>query len=87
MTTLDSIEVQQQRIARFERHLALQKVKQQKAEMSHIIELGRLVNTTPLARYPKEIIAGVLLDACEKLKQDESLNTYFQSKGEAFLDA
>jgi hypothetical protein len=74
-------------LTRMERHLALQKVKQRKAETRRKIELGGLIVKAGLDQYPKSVILGALLDAVALIDQDAKNVDLFKNKGEiAFID-
>lgn len=83
MSTLEAIKKQERAIARLERELALQKIKERKADARNKIELGGLVIKSQMHRYPKVIILGALLDALEHLQKDEGHHTLYKAKGEA----
>ena len=70
-----------------ERQLALQKVKQRKAETRRKIELGGLVVKSEIDQYPKSVVLGALLDAIDTINQDPKHLEILKQKGEmAFLE-
>jgi len=83
METLEAIKKQQQKVVRFERNLALEKIKARKKETRRKIEFGGLVVKANMDRYSKVVVLGALIDAFDNLSRDEAVKTLFQSKGEA----
>lgn len=87
MDTIDAIEKQEQQLeqtlARLERNLTLEKLKQRKQDTRRKIELGGLVIKAKMNRYSKAIILGALIDALENLERDDACKTLFKAKGEA----
>ena len=87
MLIQDEIIKQQQRVARLEQNLALQKIKQRKADTRRKIEFGGLVVKANMAGYSKAVILGALLDAAQQLEEGSDTKRLFQLKGEAaFMD-
>lgn len=83
MDTNQKLNKQEQKVARLERHLALEKVKARKADTRNKIELGGLVIKAKMNGFPKDIILGALIDAFENLQHDKSVKSLFKAKGEA----
>ena len=83
MITSDQIKKEQHRITRLERNLALDKVKQRKADTRRKIEFGGLVIKAGMGEYSKDIILGALIDAVEALQKYEGAALLYQSKGQA----
>lgn len=83
MTTPEAIKKQQQKVARLERHLAREKIKQRKRDTRRKIELGGLVIKANMDKFSKAVVLGALIDAFENLQQSEAAKTLLQSKGEA----
>ena len=79
METHELIERQEQVIARLERNLALQKIKQRKADTRRKIEFGGLVIKAKMDKYPKSVIFGALIDAFENLERDSAVKNLFQN--------
>lgn len=87
MDMIDAVEKQEQQLtqtlARLERNLTLEKIKQRKQDTRRKIELGGLVIKAKMNRYSKAIILGALIDALENLERDDAYQTLFKAKGEA----
>lgn len=83
MSTAETIKKQRQKIARLERNLSLDKLKQRKADTRHKIEMGGLVVKANMDAYSKAVVLGALIDAFEALENDSATKQLFQSKGEA----
>lgn len=77
------IKKQKQQIAKFERNLALLKIKDRKLDTRKKIEFGGLVIKSKMAVYPKAVILGALIDTLEQLENNPGAESLFQSKGEA----
>lgn len=77
------IEKQNQLLAKYERQMALLKLKERKRDTRRKIELGGLVVKAKMDGYPKAVILGALIDAFEQLENDVGALLLFQSKGEA----
>jgi|TARA_A100001035_G_scaffold85152_1_gene66083 hypothetical protein len=85
--TLKQIIATDTALSRMERQLALQKVKQRKAETRRKIELGGLVVKSEIDQYPKSVVLGALLDAIDTINQDPKHLEILKQKGEmAFLE-
>lgn len=83
MVTVNELKKQSQKIAKLERTLALQKIKQRKQDTRRKIELGGLVIKAKMDKYSKSVILGALIEAMENLKSDTNYKTLLQTKGEA----
>ena len=83
MKVSDQIISQEQKLARLERNLARQKLKQRKADTRNKIQLGGLIIKAGLDKYSKDIILGALTDAVEQLIADPDVSTVFKAKGQA----
>jgi hypothetical protein len=81
--TLDKITSQKQKIARFERSLSIQKIKERKADTRRKIEFGGLIIKAKMDNFSKSVILGALRDALENIQHDENHKKIYQSKGEA----
>lgn len=77
------IKKKEQLVAKFERQLALLKMKERKRDTRKKIELGGLVVKAKMHGYPKSIILGALIDALEQLENNPGAESLFHSKGEA----
>ena len=82
MAMLEQIEKKKQMIARSENSLALEKLKQLKADTRRKIELGGLVIKSGLAEYKKELILGALKYAFTLIAQDSHYKSIFETIGE-----
>lgn len=86
MSVLDGVVKQKQTLAKLERTLARQKIKERKADTRRKIEFGGLVIKAKMDEYPKAVILGALLDAMENLNRDDNCYQLFKTKGEvAFM--
>mgnify|MGYP001365203413 CR=1 FL=1 len=83
MQLLDAIKEQQQKVARLERHLALEKLKARKSDTRRKIEFGGLVIKSKIDKYSKAVILGALIDALESIERDASYEKLFKAKAEA----
>ena len=70
----------QQKIKRLETTIALEKLKQRKADTRIKIELGGLIIKSGLNNLPKSVILGILLDVKERIK-DKSALEHFEALG------
>ena len=83
MGTLKAIVKKKQSVVRFERSLALEKIKQRKAETRRKIEWGGLVVKSAMSDYPKDIILGALLHARKEIEAQPGTKDLYQSIGKA----
>lgn len=83
MNTTKAIKQQTQAIIRLERNLALQKIKQRKADTRQKIQLGGLVTKAGMHQHTKAVILGALIDALEQMGTEPTTKKIFQAKGEA----
>lgn len=74
---------QSQILARAERHLALHKLKERKADTRRKIEFGGLVIKAGMNQHAKAIILGALIEAAEALKDNPDYAKLLKTKGEA----
>lgn len=81
MNTNDEIGKQKQTIARCEKSLALEKIKQRKADTRQKIELGGLVIKAGMSKFNKKVILGALLHSIELIKKDENYLSTFEFTG------
>mgnify|MGYP001156707749 FL=1 len=79
----DEISKVEQKIAKLERHYALEKIKERKKETRHKIQLGGLVIKSGMDKFSKNIILGALIDALENLERDADYQKLCEHKGEA----
>ncbi len=74
---------QEQMIARLERQLAREKIKQRKADTRKKIEFGGLVVKAKLDDMPKDIILGALIRIKEAIDNEPGSKALYQSIGQA----
>jgi hypothetical protein len=82
MPTNESIKKEQQKIARLENSLALEKLKKRRADTRRKIEFGGLVVKSGMGDYNKSIILGALAHAMRSIEEDEAYITIFESIGD-----
>ena len=85
MSTRKAIKQQEQLIARLENNVALEKIKQRKADTRRKIELGGLVIKSGMSDFTKDIILGALAHAAAEIEKDASQLTAYQSIGNALF--
>lgn len=83
MSTCKKIEKQQQTVARLERCLAREKLKNRKADTRRKIQFGGLVIKAGMDEYPKDIILGALIKARQEIERDGSARALLKSIGQA----
>ena len=81
--TKEKIVKTEQKLARLERQLALDKLKSRKADTRRKIEFGGLVIKAKMDLHSKDVILGALLDAREQIERETGSKALFQSKGHA----
>ena len=81
MDSREQIIKQKQCIARCEKSLALEKIKKRRADTRRKIELGGLVIKAGMDGFSKSVILGVLDDASELLRRDETSREMFETRG------
>ncbi|HAT1796910.1 TPA: conjugal transfer protein TraD [Legionella pneumophila] len=81
MTIHKQIEKEKQLIARYEKSLALDKLKRRKADARRKIELGGLVIKSGLDTYNKAIILGGLNYISEIANKDSNYLNLFEDRG------
>ncbi|HAT2057358.1 conjugal transfer protein TraD [Legionella pneumophila] len=81
MTIHKQIEKEKQLIARYEKSLALDKLKRRKADAQRKIELGGLVIKSGLDTYNKAIILGGLNYISEIANKDSNYLNLFEDRG------
>tara|TARA_Y100000739_G_C20392740_1_gene366410 strand:+ start:351 stop:629 length:279 start_codon:yes stop_codon:yes gene_type:complete len=87
MSYNEDIKKKIQFIARTEQQLAIEKLKNRRADTRNKIQLGGLVIKSEMSIYSKEIILGSLLHAFKMIQEDENYITLFSSIGQnAFMD-
>jgi len=84
---LKQIEREKQVIARFQKSLALEKLKKRKADTRRKIELGGLVIKSSMDVYNKAVILGGLVHLVQLIARDENHQKLFESIGnKLFMD-
>lgn len=78
----DAIKNEQQKIARLENLLAVEKLKKRRADTRRKIQFGGLVVKSAMDSYSKSIILGALTHAMQLIAKDEHYLTLFQSIGD-----
>lgn len=68
METPDAILGKQRKLNKLERQLALQKIKQRKADLRRKIELGELVIRAKLDQYSNEVILNALIQVSQSIQ-------------------
>lgn len=81
MAMLEQIEKEKQMIARCENSLALEKLKQRRADTRRKIELGGLVIKATLDNYNKSIVLGALKHSQNLIEKDNNYLKMFESIG------
>ena len=82
MGSNELIRKEQQKIARFENALALEKLKKRRADTRRKIEFGGLVIKSVMDAHNKSIILGALTHAMQLIEQDTNYLTLFESIGD-----
>lgn len=87
MSTERDIKVIKQTIARTEKQLAIERLKQRRADTRNKIQLGGLVIKAQMDTYSKEVILGALIHSLELIEEDCKNKELFASIGDnAFMD-
>ena len=81
MTTLEQIGKEKQLIARCEKSLSLEKLKNRKADTRRKIEFGGLVIKSSTDAYNKAVIFGGLVHLVQLIAQDENQQKLIESIG------
>jgi len=79
----NQIRKQEQRIARAENSLALEKLKKRRADTRRKIELGGLVVKSGMDGFNKSIVLGALTHALGLMEKEEGYKKIFESIGDA----
>ncbi|MFO2904110.1 conjugal transfer protein TraD [Legionella pneumophila serogroup 1] len=82
MSTRQQIEKEKKLISRFEKSLALDKIKKRKADTRQKIELGGLVIKSGINIYEKSIILGGLIHISTLIKKDKNFISYLEILGD-----
>ena len=83
MTRPDSIKKTEMTLAKFERKLSLEKIKQRKQDTRRKIEFGGLVIKAEMNDYSKDVILGALFDARKQIEQSDENKRLFEVTGKA----
>ena len=81
MQTQNKINKKTQTIAKLERQLILEKIKERKKQTRRKIELGGLVIKAEMDQFPKDIILGALINARKEIQNDADIESLFQFIG------
>lgn len=84
MSIQQTINKQEQSIARCEKSLALEKLKKRRADTRRKIELGGLIIKAGMAEWDKFILLGAL-DYCHCLLTQDEFKKLFWFKGQQLL--
>jgi len=85
MTTHAQVIKQQQQVARCEKSLALEKLKERRADTRRKIEFGGLVIKSGMDGFNKSVILGALSHAMQLIESDENYLPLFESVGDALF--
>lgn len=83
METQNKINKKTQVIARLERNLVIEKIKERKKKTRRKIELGGLVIKAEMDKFSKDIILGALINARKEIQNDADIKSLFKSIGNA----
>jgi len=83
METQNKINKKTQTIAKLERQLIIEKIKERKKQTRRKIELGGLVIKAEMDQFPKNIILGALISARNEIHKNPDTKSLFQSIGNA----
>lgn len=87
METQKQINKKIQVIARLERKLTIDKIKERKKQTRRKIELGGLIIKAEMDKLPKNIILGALIHARKAIQKDFDVKSLFEAIGNAaFMD-
>ncbi len=87
MESNNQIKSQQQKIARLEKEVALERLRQRRADTRRKIEWGGLVVKSAMSGHNKSIILGALIHAMRLIENDQKQLELFESIGDtAFLE-
>lgn len=83
MKTQNKINKKTQTIAKLERNLIIEKIKERKKQTRRKIELGGLVIKAEMDQFSKDIILGALINARKEIQNDTNIKSVFKSIGNA----
>jgi hypothetical protein len=82
-----AIKAQEQKIARLERNVALERIKQRRADTRRKIEFGGLVIKSGISGHNKSVVLGALISAIRSIEIDKKNMELFEEIGNlAFLE-
>ncbi len=81
MQLSESIKKTEITIAKLERNLSLEKIKQRKQDTRRKIEMGGLVIKAEMDIYPKDVILGALLQARKQIEESLENKRLFEVIG------
>jgi hypothetical protein len=79
----ESIKKTENTIAKLERNLSLEKIKQRKQDTRRKIEMGGLVIKAEMDLYPKDVILGALIQARKQIEEAEENRRLFELMGQS----
>lgn len=83
----NQIKKQEQKIARLEKSLAVERLKKRKADTRRKIEFGGLVIKAGMGDFTKDVILGALIKAKQTIENEEGYKSILEAMGEqAFLE-
>jgi len=86
METQNKINKKTQTIAKLERQLIIEKIKDRKKQTRRKIELGGLVIKAEMDKFSKDIILGALISIRKEIQKDKNIKSVFKSIGnESFM--
>ncbi|MDD4892454.1 MAG: conjugal transfer protein TraD [Candidatus Rickettsiella isopodorum] len=85
METQNKINKKTQAIARLERKLIIEKIKERKKQTRRKIELGGLVIKAKMDEFPKDIILGALISVRKEIEKDNNVKSLFQPIGKSIF--
>ncbi len=82
MLLSESIKKTENTLAKLERNLSLEKIKQRKQDTRQKIEMGGLIIKAEMDIYPKDVILGALIQARKQIEASEDNRRLFEVIGE-----
>ena len=83
MQLSESIKKIETTIAKLERNLSIEKIKQRKQDTRRKIEMGGLVIKAEMDLYPKDVILGALIQARKQIEEAEENRRLFELVGQS----
>jgi len=78
----NQIKKQEQRVARAENSLAMEKLKKRRADTRRKIELGGLVVKSGIDGFNKSVVLGALIHALQSIEKEEGYKKIFEAIGD-----